>query len=162
MHSSPWRRGPLSRNPYYYTAFHVLRMPPSVVQRHAVRQHVLQARNLAAAMPQAHRICGELVTESEINEASEILAGGPSRLWEELVAHRPEEYITPGLQRLRERLHSLAPEAPMADDGPPLRLPALLRRWMEHLLSQQVGETTDSELVSASTYRPIPPCGGGT
>ncbi len=158
---SPWHRGPLTRNPYYHTAFHVLRMSPAVTRRHAVRQHVLQARNLAAAMPEAHQIRGCPVSESEINEAGEVLSDGRRRLWEELLAHRPEDYLTPRLRRLRERLRSCAPQGAAPEGPAPVRRLTLLAHWMKHLLSERAGETAEEDLMRQEAYRPIPPCGGG-
>jgi hypothetical protein len=84
---NPWRRGPLTVNPYYRTAFAVTRVPREVVQRKTVVGVIGQTRKVVRTDPRAHELVGGPVTEPELNAAEQILLDPHRRVIEELLTH---------------------------------------------------------------------------
>jgi GTP1/Obg family GTP-binding protein len=95
---SLWRRGPLDKNPYLRNAFRVARVPREVT-RHRVLVQLIDETKRVARDPEAHRIAGQPVTETEINAAEQVLLDARQRIAEELLAHAAER---PPLEELRK------------------------------------------------------------
>jgi len=123
---NPWRRGSLLVNPYYRNAFRVARVPREAVRHLTMVQLISQTKQLIAADPGAHSIAGKPVTESDVNEASQILLDAPQRIVEELLVHSSETAPLEGLRaRLREVAAVMTGEAstPLVPDWHTLLLP---------------------------------------
>lgn len=101
---SLWRRGPLDRNPYVRNAFRVARAPREVT-RHRILVQLIDETKRVARDPEAHRIAGQPVTETEINAAEQILLDARQRIGEELLAHAAER---PPLDEVRKRAREAA------------------------------------------------------
>lgn len=99
-----WRRGPLGRNPYHYTAFRVTRVPREAADRALVVELVGQIRQFVEADPDAHRINGQKVSENDLNQAELILLDPQRRLVEELLEHPAE---VPGNDRIEDLIRQV-------------------------------------------------------
>ncbi len=129
-----WRRGSLTENPYYRTAFRVGRVPRDVVRHRTVVQLLGQTRRIVAADPQAHTVHSEPVTDAMLNAAEQVLLDPKQRIVEELLEHAPEE---PPLERVRQLAQQAAALLAADDDGPPV--PGnleVLRPWAGALVEQ--------------------------
>lgn len=136
-------------------------MPPEVVSLQAVRVYIIQARDLVRALPDKRQLNEVAVTEGHVNSAKELLDAPQDRLREELLAHKPETFATPTLERLRGALGVPAPADEGGSQHLPLRHLKLLRAWMEWLLERHVGSGDAAELSQPVEFAPIPPCGAG-
>jgi len=101
---SLWRRGPLDRNPYVRNAFRVARVPREVT-RHRILVQLIEETKRVARDPEAHRITGQPVTDTEINAAEQMLLDARQRIAEELLAHAAER---PPLDEVRKRAREAA------------------------------------------------------
>jgi hypothetical protein len=154
---NPWRRGPLTVNPYYRTAFAVARVPREVVQRKTVVRLIGQARQVVRADPQAHVLAGGPVSEPELNAAEQVLLDPQRRVLEELLAHAAE---APPLDRVRQLAQQAAAAlAPDADRPPVTNLAGLgpLTGWLVRQFLDQAPPADPS--FGALETELIPPFG---
>ena len=130
---SLWRRKSLLVNPYYRTAFRVMRVPREVTRRRTLVQLIGQTRRIAAADPQAHTICGEPVTETEINGAEKILLDASQRVLEELIHHASEPLPVAPILALAGEAAAL-----MADEEGPLTPTELtpFEPWLHQVVTE--------------------------
>jgi tetratricopeptide (TPR) repeat protein len=109
--TNPWRRGPLSQNPYLRTAFRAARVPREVVKRRSVVNLILQTRQLIESDPQAHTIRGRPVSIADVNAAESVLLDPMQRAREELLEHTTERLPLERLRNLAQQaVDALGPE----------------------------------------------------
>jgi hypothetical protein len=124
---NPWLRGSLEHNPYYWTAFRVLRMSPAIRTGQALRQRIVEMKNLVRLRPEAVQIRGVPVTAAQVQQAAELLGDSSERFAEELLSHVEESYRTDMLSFLAERLEQLDPDA----SGLQPRYLEMVRTWLQ-------------------------------
>lgn len=161
MPANPWRRGPITRNPYYRTAFHVSAVSPSTVSRKDLREDLRQAQDLVRRIPGARSIGGEAVTEADVLAAGRILSDPSERLEEELLAHYPESFATPLVEHLRASLlASMRAQLRRGELRRPRHL-RVLRYWFKQLLDEHLSGSFSADCDPLSGFGPIHPCGTG-
>lgn len=129
---NPWRRGPVTQNPYYRTAFRVTRVPREITRHSTVVKMIGQTRNVVESDLSNHGIAGEPVTMAELNAAEKVILNAVSRLHEELLHHAAEPSPFGQLRKL-----ALEVEKQLANpETPPLSIsrPAVFRPLAEHVL----------------------------
>ncbi|PSK98495.1 hypothetical protein CLV63_105169 [Murinocardiopsis flavida] len=82
-----WQDG---RNPYTWTPFQVLDLPPDTAGRAAIDAHVRKRRGRVARAPERYPVFGRIPTVADVNEAAEQIRDPEARLLAELRTHRPE------------------------------------------------------------------------
>src|SRR5262245_29141706 len=98
-----WRRGPLTRNPYARTAFRVARAPRDTVRHRTIVQLIGRTRRIVTTNAQMHLVCGQPVSEAELNAAADILLKPQERILEELLEHAAERPRFEQAQKLARR-----------------------------------------------------------
>jgi hypothetical protein len=154
-----WRRGSLTSNPYYRTAFRVARVPKAVVSRRTMVQLIRQTQQVIARDPQAHTIGGRPVTEAELTAAQQVLLSPPRRVLEELLEHSEERLP---LERVRQLAAEAAQAMAAAAGDEPLRVANLkaLRPWARRWLNQFVENAAGADpAFGALELTPVPPFG---
>jgi len=150
-----WRRGPLSRNPYYHTAFRLARVPRETTDRTLIVELVSQTRQLAEAVPDAHSIRGKPVADSEINRAELVLLDPRQRILEELLEH-PESLpaASPWEALGREALEMME-----AGGSTPLKLtnPKPFARWISQCYGRSLCAPADAGLLFGAAELELPP-----
>lgn len=153
-----WRRGPLNRNPYRYTAFRLARVPREVTDRGMVVELVAQVRQVSEMDPESHRVDGRPVAASDVNQAELTLLDPQKRVLEELLEHG-----FPG--KARERLATLAAEAAgrlaPSDSGPRTwARKEALGAWLAEAFAEELAKDPGiSSRVGAAEVDLIPPWG---
>ncbi|MDA8370267.1 MAG: hypothetical protein M0026_10410 [Nocardiopsaceae bacterium] len=82
-----WQDG---RNPYTWTPFQVLDLPPDTAGRAAIDARVRKRRQRVARAPERYSVFGREPTVADVNEAAEQVRDPEARLLAELRTHRPE------------------------------------------------------------------------
>jgi hypothetical protein len=160
---NPWRRGPLTRNPYARTPFRVARVPREVTRRKTLLQIIGQTENLLSA---GHEVGGEPVTQAELNATAQVLLDAKQRILAELLEHATERPPLERVRRLaREAAETMAAETesptPEADAATPcFRNLRALDIWAQHL-AQKFLEQADAPDASFGAFEltPVPPFG---
>jgi hypothetical protein len=153
-----WRRGRLSDNPYYRTAFRVGRVPREVLRHRTIVQLVGQTRRIVKAGPLQHTISGKTVSDAEVNRAEGILSDPRERILEELLHHRTEKPSQTHIQRMMQKICGLMAPEPMENlkpENPAALLPialGLVNRLLDVLPSPD-------PLFGQSELRIVPPFG---
>jgi hypothetical protein len=153
-----WRRKSMRRNPYYETAFRLARVPGDMTDPALVVETISQTRELMEADPAAHKVMGDAVKASDVNQAELILLDPVKRSLEELIEPAILSDNPDAVSELqREAAALLEPEAGMAR----LTNPALFARWFgqvwaEARLAESVSEggLGVSELEIAAPWGP--------
>lgn len=82
-----WQDG---RNPYTWTPFLVLDLPPDIAGRAAIDARVRKRRQRIQRAPERYRVLGRTPSVADVNEAAEQVRDPEARLLAELRTHRPE------------------------------------------------------------------------
>lgn len=115
---NPWRRGPVTTNPYARTAFRVAGVSRDVVRHRSLVQRLAETRNVIHSDPAAHVIGCRPVTPEEINAAEEVLLDPKRRVTEELFHHAREELAVAPLRELIRRCEeTVASDARSLEQG---------------------------------------------
>jgi hypothetical protein len=151
-----WRKGPLTTNPYYETAFQALGIARDVTSRATIGQKVEERRQAVAMMPGFYTLGERPLTEPDIADAAQIMSDPTRRILEELLEHKPESLQVDEIERIRARLK--APDWP--EEPPGLRHLAFLLRVvqefaLEHLKSLPPAKVPPFPIDTD----PIPPFG---
>ena len=129
---NPWRRGPLTRNPYHRTPFRVARVPREITRRRTMLQLINQTENL---LGKGHDIDNEPVSQAELNAMTQILLDARQRIVAELLEHATEK---PPLERVRKLAREVAMAMTPEPEVAPLPITNLrvLDLWAQHLAHQ--------------------------
>jgi hypothetical protein len=151
-----WKKGPLTINPYYETAFRVLGITRDVTSRAEIGQRIEERRQAVAMMPGFYNVGERPLTGSDITAAGQILSDPTRRILEELLEHRPESLPVDEVERVRARL--AMPDWP---DGPlPLRHLAFLLRVVQEMAQDYLENLPPVEVPPFPIdIRSIPPFG---
>ncbi|MFO1432354.1 MAG: hypothetical protein U1F76_19790 [Candidatus Competibacteraceae bacterium] len=106
-----WKKGPLTTNPYYETAFQALGITRDVTARAEIDQKVGERRQAVTHVPGYYRLGKRALTPADVTTARQILFDPTRRMLEELLEHQPESLPVEALERFRSRL-------PMPPDWP--------------------------------------------
>lgn len=129
---NPWRRGPLTRNPYARTPFRVARVPREVTRRRTLLQLISQTENL---LGKGHEVGGEPVSQAELNAVTQVLLDARQRVVAELLEHASEKPPLEPVRRLaREAAAAMTPEESAA--RPAVNNLRALELWAQHLARQ--------------------------
>ncbi|MBI3248825.1 MAG: hypothetical protein HYZ50_20170 [Deltaproteobacteria bacterium] len=161
MAENPWRRRPLTENPYDWTAFQIVDMSPDVTARRAVNTVITTARKVLQALPGQRTIAGKAVELADITAASQLLNDPHKRMIEELFVHHSEPLQTGELRRF-QALFTLANAT--SPDPLPVRHLHFLALLIAHLLDEAEAQLPPIE-IPIPTLDPtaVPPFGiGGT
>jgi hypothetical protein len=157
---NPWRRGPVTTNPYWQSAFRITRTAREITQQRTLVQRITETRSILRTNPAAHTVQGKSVTQEQLNAAEKTLLDPQTRILEELLHHRTER---PPLDQIRRLLGELTPSP---DDQTPrtdgFSCPLLVELLMNHLVSRFL-ETVEaphpsfgaSELLISPPFGPI-------
>jgi hypothetical protein len=106
MAESPWqwRDG---TNPYRNTAFQVLDLDVDVRGRKAIKEHIDRRRQRIRNAPERYKLFGRELREEDIAHAASRITDPGSRLYEELLTHRPRRLDTSKLARVVADLREL-------------------------------------------------------
>jgi hypothetical protein len=126
-----WRRGPLTTNPYYETAFQALGILCDVTSLLEIGQKVEQRRQVVQNMPGYYSFGERSLTGPDITRAHQVMSDPTRRILEELLEHRPEQLEVEEIERLQARL--MMPDWP-EKTPPPRHLAFLLRAVQEFAL----------------------------
>jgi hypothetical protein len=152
-----WRRGSLTENPYYRTAFQVARVPPEVVQHRTLVSMIGQTRRLIHGDPRAHVIQGEPVTDAAVNVAEGVLLDARQRIVEELLEHATEEPPLDGVRRLAQEVGA---RLAGTQTGPlPVTNPAGLYRLADCLVGQFAAAAIGQASLGTLELELVPPFG---
>ncbi len=99
-----WKKGPLTTNPYYETAFQTLGITRDVTSRAEIRQRVEERRQAVRAVPGFYTLGERALAETDVTRASQILSEPTRRILEELLEHKPERLQVDEIERLRDKL----------------------------------------------------------
>lgn len=134
-----WKKGALTTNPYYETAFQSAGITRDIITRAEIDQRIGERRQAVAAAPGYYRLGARALTLADITIARQILLDPTRRILEELLEHQPEQLEASELERLRDRL-----TLPIGVRASPRHLAFLLRAAQElareFLLEQQPAE----------------------
>ena len=130
-----WRRGPLDMNPYWRTAFRVARVPREMTRRKSIVQTIAQTRRLAKDEG-AHQICGQAVSQAEINAAEQVLLDPRQRVSEELLEHASERFSADRIAALSREVAEALAGNPLAPLG--IVNPDWLREWSKALTREYI------------------------
>ncbi len=138
-----WRRGSLSKNPYYRTAFCVARVSCETTRHRTIVQLIGQTRRIVNTNLQAHMIKAEPVSDAEINTAEQILLDPKQRIVEELLQHTTEK---PPLARIH-RLVKKVTESMTSENIEQLPVTNFggLQTWARSLVHQFINGKSDTK-----------------
>jgi hypothetical protein len=152
-----WRRGSLRRNPYYETAFRLARVPSEVTDPALVAEIISQTRQLMEADPAAHKVLGETVGASAVNQAELILLDPVKRSLEEIIEPAEPSGDPDTMSGLQREAAALLEPKPG-----PVRLtnPALFARWFGQVWAEaRLGESVSDGALGVSELEIIAPWG---
>ena len=153
---NPWRRGPLTRNPYIRTAFRVARVPREITRRRTLLQIISQTENL---LGKGYYIEDEPVSQAELNVMTQILLDARQRIVAELLEHATEK---PPLDRVRKLAREVAIAMTPEDEAGPIEITNLrvLDLWEQHLVQQFLEQAPALDpSFGATELRLVPPFG---
>lgn len=153
-----WKKGPLTTNPYYETAFQALGITRDVTARSEIAQKIEERRQAVAHVPGYYRLGKRALTQADVAKASQILLNPTERILEELLEHQPETPQTEALERFKSRLPPMPPDWPESPP-PPQHLRFLLLAVQEY--AREYLDSLPPVEVPAFPVdlRPIPPFG---
>lgn len=126
-----WKKGPLTINPYYETAFQALGITRDVTSRAEIGQKIEERRQAVVMMPGFYKLGKRALTEPDVTNAGQIMSDPTRRILEELLEHKPERLQVDEIERLQARL----PMPDWPDETPaPRHLKFLLRVVQEFAL----------------------------
>ena len=126
-----WKKGPLTTNPYYETAFQAVGITREVTRQAEIRQRVEERRQAVRNVPGFFTMGDRPLAETDLTNAGQILADPTRRILEELLEHHPEHFPVEELERIRGKLKMPDwPEQPPS----PRHLKFLLRVVQEMVL----------------------------
>ena len=131
---NPWRRGPITVNPYWRTAFRIARATRAIVQQRTLVQRITETRNIIRTDPTAHTVNGEPVTHEQLNAAEKTLLTPEERILEELLHHRAEQPPVEHVRKLLAQWSESSDDQPSSADAVYSRKP--LELIMNHLVSR--------------------------
>jgi hypothetical protein len=151
-----WKKGPITLNPYYETAFQSLGITRDVVSRREIGQKIEERRQAVRNVPDFYMLGERVLTETDITNAGQILSKPTRRILEELLEHKPERLQVDEIERLHARLKT--PDWP--EKPPPPRHLKFLLRVIQELA---VGFLENLPPVDVPPFpidvKPIPPFG---
>jgi len=126
-----WKKGPLTTNPYYETAFKALGITRDVTSLAEIGQKVEERRQAVGSVPGFYTLGERELTQEDITNARQILFNPTRRILEELLEHKPERLQVDEIERLQAWL----PMPDWPDEMPsPRHLKFLLRVVQEFAL----------------------------
>ncbi len=129
---NPWRRGPVTVNPYRQNAFRIARVTREMVQQRTLVQRVTETRNIIRTDAMAHTVGGEPVTHEQLNTAERTLLTPEERILEELLQHRAERPPVSHIRKLLTQLTESSDDQASSSDG--VRNHRLFELLMNHLV----------------------------
>ena len=153
-----WKKGPLTTNPYYETAFQALGITRDVTARAEIEQKVGERRQAVAHVPGYYRLGKRALTQADVAKARQTLLDPTQRILEELLEHQPESPPIEALERFKSRLPKPPPDWPETPP-PPQHLQFLLLAVREYA-REYLDNLPPVEVPAFPVdLRPIPPFG---
>ncbi len=154
-----WKKGHLTTNPYYETAFQALGITRNVTSRVEIGQKVEERRQAVRNVPGFYKLGERDLAETDVTRASQILSDPTRRILEELLEHKPERLQVDEIESLRDKL-KMPDLQDLPEAFPPPRHLKFLLRVVQELVLEYLKNLPPVEVPPFPVeVTPIPPFG---